>query len=1013
MNPDRQPHELLLDRVEWIPSSPDAIEVRVYGAWHGTTVPPPAVLMVEGRAVEAVPDPPAAGLAPAWTAAFLVPVEARAAVEAGEALLVAEGVELRLPPAVPGALDPPPGTVVDPAVLAERRARRAELAEESAARKAASAMQQVETLRAQMAHLEERAARAGEERDRLAARVADAERRLRLAEQREEGERRRRAELEEEVASARRGAEAEMEDLRARLAGAEELVDVLERELDGARRRADSAGDVVAAERAARRQAEEAAARAASEAEALRAQVEELRSRAADPAELEELRARAAEAERLRVEADALRDESARLRDESAAVRDENARLREEDAVLRPRAREAEELRAEAQALRDENARLREEDALLRPRAREADELRAEVEALRARAAAAESLRGRITDLERRLSQTSAPAEIERRLQAERAARAAAEERLAAIGRGTPSSERERALLAQVGALEDELRRRTAVHERVQEAIGLVRAELEQVRAQVETGEAVAELRAEVGELEARLRARAQELEETRRDLARARAETATARAESDELRAALAELRERLDSREEAPPRPDPLAMEEPDTGDPALDALIAGLREQVAAAREQLAKSAEPPLAEPEAERSELPEADAAPSASAAGPSASEAGPSASEAGPSAPEAGPSAPPAAQEGPSAAEPPPPLDAPLPPKSRPSPPEPATPSQPGDDETRRRLQAIAAELRAAVPEQPGAGAAGDVIGDLQRAAERLRAAAEQELERLEQPGEAGATPRPAPLDDEPEAAPVAIELEPRHVVPAARERPWLRTGLERLAQTDPETAGRLLRTLLPVQGVRVDELSYDLTAPATGTLRVSIVNRRAHVDPRDAPGERRAVDFHVDGTLEALAPLAAGGADKRLYGARTKGSRRKLRRLLKAMREPVGLIDLGLAGAPVHPGLLLTALAAAVEPAWTRGHHFAVAYAIAGDGTFTVIAGDGDRLRVTPGSVSAQLEATVNVGVYGLMPLLAGAVPPEGQHATVTGDRRAVEVLHAWFDAARGAAQQ
>ena len=127
VNPDRHPRPLVVDRVEWIPSSPDEIEVRVYGAWHGPTVPPAVALEIGSFSLEAVPEPPPAGRAPAWAAAFLVPVEERVALEAGEARLTGPGFALPLPPADPGVMDAPEGTVVDPAVLAERRARRAEL----------------------------------------------------------------------------------------------------------------------------------------------------------------------------------------------------------------------------------------------------------------------------------------------------------------------------------------------------------------------------------------------------------------------------------------------------------------------------------------------------------------------------------------------------------------------------------------------------------------------------------------------------------------------------------------------------------------------------------------------------------------------------------------------------------------------------------------------------------------------------------------------------------------------
>ncbi|HEV3000499.1 MAG TPA: hypothetical protein VGW75_07160 [Solirubrobacteraceae bacterium] len=1139
MNPAREPHALSVQRVEWIPSSPDEIEVRVYGAWHGATVPPAVTLAIGDDAVEALPDPPPAGLAPAWSAAFLVPVDARAAVEAGEARLSGPGFTLALPPAEPGAMDGPPGTVIDPAVLAERRARRAELAEESAARRAASAEQTVETLRAQLAHLEERAARAGTDRDRLAARIADAERRLRLTEQREEAERRRRAELEEEVASARRGAETEIQDLRARLAGAEELVDTLERELVHARRRAADATRIADAERAARR----------AETEALRTEAAALR------AEAEQLRTSAAEADALREEAESLRAEAEKLRARAAEV----DALREEAEGLRARAAEADALREEAEALRARAAQadeLRAEAEELRARAAQADALRAEAErlgaaageldALRTAAAEAEALRARVAGLERRLAGERAE---------EDGVDAAAER---------SGSERERALVAHVAALERELARRAAVQERVQAAIALIRDELAQVRAQVEAADAgragdaaVADLREQLEALEQRgraleaaLRAREVELDAARAELERARSDAASARADAArerdalaaaehsaaEARRAAAELRERLAAeqaaraaaegrvaREQATARPEPAHDE------PALDALITGLHAQVTEAREHLARSGAGATGAAE------PDTTAAAAGSdvgdlrgvAAGASPGDAG-AAGSGGAEKPTGA-----TADESPGAL---PPLHAPLPPKHAEqrapgtgSPGGPAAQARtapsldPVEDETRRRLHAIAAELRAAVPEGPSSASRHDVIADLQRAAERLRAAAEQELERLEG-GEAGQAPTAAPAaqapptgppgapsdgfptgppgapstggpytalpgapstegahtgplgapstegpytgppgapsTDPPHANPAAAatahpdparavssdapradppgaasaartasvalarahagsaaieELGARAMLPPLAETPWLRTGLERLAVSDPETAARLLAALLPVQALAVDDLVYDLTAPAVGTLRVVLKAGLARVEPRPAPGGRDEVDVIVEGPLHALAPLAAGGAGRRLRGVRVRGSRRRLRRLVRAQRQPVGLLELGRAGSPVHPGLLLAALAAAVEPAWTRGHRFSVAYAIGGDGSFTVTAADGRPLQVEPDTPDdpGDLAATVVVSAPAFMPLVAGHAPPPGQRAAVVGDRRAVDVLHAWFDTARGAEPQ
>ncbi|HEX8121070.1 MAG TPA: hypothetical protein VF549_07380 [Solirubrobacteraceae bacterium] len=1184
MNPDRQSQKLVVERAEWIPSSPDDIEVRVYGLWNGSTVPPPVTLLIGDTPFASLSDPPPAGLAPAWSAAFLVPGELRAALENAEAVVAGPDFVALLPAAQPGAMDPPPGTVVDPAVLAERRARRAELAEESAAQRAASAEQTVETLRTQLDLLEERAARAGAERDTLAARVADAERMLKRAEQREEAERRRRAELEEEVASAERRVESDLEDLRARLAGAEELARALERELDHARRRTEDATRIAEAERSARRAAEETAKRANAEAEELRARLESgvtapdealeaelealraeadglraeadsLRARAADAdalrAEADALRARAADAEAFRAEADSLRARAAdadALRAEADALRARAAdaeAFRAEADALRARASLADELRIEAEALRAEADALRVEADSLRARAREADRLRAETEVLRRRAAAADELRARTTELERRLvaeprrGETDAlrarAADLERRLAAERAAREEAE----ALRTESGQSERERALVAQVAALEAELARRVAVHGRVQEAIALIRTELSQVREQVEDADparasataAVANLRTELLELEERaqaldgaLRARTAELDAARGELDRARDDAAAARAEADAERQALAsaehsaaearriaaDLRDRLAAEQAARtlaeqrlaergdvPPADPTLDPAP-TGDPALDTLISGLRAQVAAAREQLARwGGEAPPEEPGAATKhdlgadpaagDLPSLDEPlpPKPRAEQPAAAPSEPRAQEPGGARSEA------RAQQ---------PAVAPSEPRVEPPPaaPPPAAPSAPArmdplEDETRRRLQAIAAELRAAVPERASSAGGPDVIGDLQRAAERLRAAAEQELRRLEadpsapppaSPAQSTASPAPGaaappageepppfapgaaaaragdepsphapgaaappagdapsrPAADQPSprdivapqptgegfrgaeggAAPggreagrraVPVELGARPVAMFPTESPWLRGGLQSLAAREPETAARLLAALLPVQALVAGDLAYDLTAPTVGTLRVVLAGGTAKVEPRERPGDRHEVDVLLEGPLDALAPLAAGGAGRKLKGVHVRGSRRRIRRLLKARRDPVGLADLGFAGSPVHPGLLLSALAAAVDPTWTIGHRLAVAYVIGGDGTFTVMAGDGSPLRVVPGipEQAGGPTATVVVSARAFMPLIAGQKPPEDERATVTGERWAADLVHAWFDRARG----
>ena len=156
-----------------------------------------------------------------------------------------------------------------------------------------------------------------------------------------------------------------------------------------------------------------------------------------------------------------------------------------------------------------------------------------------------------------------------------------------------------------------------------------------------------------------------------------------------------------------------------------------------------------------------------------------------------------------------------------------------------------------------------------------------------------------------------------------------------------------------------------------------------------------------------LQGDLAALAPLAAGGARWWLRGVRVREGRRQVWRLARARRSPVTLADLARSSHPPDPGLVLPILAAAVEPAWTAGHAFAVEYLVDGDGGWRVTAADGAPLAVGPPTGDAT--ATVRTARAALYPVLAGVTPPAGARVDVEGDAAVVHALHRWFDRARG----
>ncbi len=343
------------------------------------------------------------------------------------------------------------------------------------------------------------------------------------------------------------------------------------------------------------------------------------------------------------------------------------------------------------------------------------------------------------------------------------------------------------------------------------------------------------------------------------------------------------------------------------------------------------------------------------------------------------------------------------------------------------------RLQHAAreqAEAAAARPPSPPE-AAGRVVADLDAAAAALRERAEPAPGRSAPVGSGEAAPSPAeraePAAPPAEAAATAppdaptprpIEVPagapPRGAVTGgAREYPWLRGALVKLAHDDPATAGRLLVALLPAQGAYLSEpLDYDLTITGTGTFAVSVTGARTYVTPRSAPRGRREADFHLTADPLTLAELLAGvGPRVRRYTgpARLRGRRRRLATLERIPAAAGSLADTARAGARLEPGMVLGTLPYAIHPSWTRGHRFTVAQEIAGDATQIryVVVADG-TVTATAQAPPEGVDATVTMTPKGFEHLLRGESPPPGHRPVVRGDRLAVAQLKAWTDRAQ-----
>ena len=272
-----------------------------------------------------------------------------------------------------------------------------------------------------------------------------------------------------------------------------------------------------------------------------------------------------------------------------------------------------------------------------------------------------------------------------------------------------------------------------------------------------------------------------------------------------------------------------------------------------------------------------------------------------------------------------------------------------------------------------------------------------------------------------APVSEVP-ASPVsevqmaAVQVVPRRLAAPIQRESWLAPAIRRVAERrDPKLAAELVTELLPAQQLVLGRpLSYELRiAEREGSWHVRVGPGRVDVGAGPTRGEA-AVDFTLEGRAAAYAELAAGGAGRRLRGLRIDGSRRALRALRRARRRPLALWDLAEAGIEVWPGLLLLALAEAIDPSWSVGRSFTVAFAI---GAATAPAGDtGVYVQVRDGAALAVTSApreppatTVRASEGALTCMLAGAPLPAGEAILVEGDTGLLELLIEWADRAQG----
>jgi hypothetical protein len=235
------------------------------------------------------------------------------------------------------------------------------------------------------------------------------------------------------------------------------------------------------------------------------------------------------------------------------------------------------------------------------------------------------------------------------------------------------------------------------------------------------------------------------------------------------------------------------------------------------------------------------------------------------------------------------------------------------------------------------------------------------------------------------------------------------KKRPsWLAPAIRRLAaQRDAKLAAELVIELIPAQADIVERpVNYEIDIQELGTFYVTLDPGHATIS-REAGG---AVDFSLEGSVAAFSELAAGGASRRQKGLRVRKGRRGARRFLRLRRQPLALADLAAAGVDVWPGLLLLAMAEAIEPSWTTGRRFELAFEIKGHPGLTIYVRvcDGEPLHVSR-TQTGQPVATVALSGHALICLLAGAPAAVEHTPLVTGDATSVDMFLQWTARAQG----
>jgi ribonucleoside-diphosphate reductase beta chain len=230
------------------------------------------------------------------------------------------------------------------------------------------------------------------------------------------------------------------------------------------------------------------------------------------------------------------------------------------------------------------------------------------------------------------------------------------------------------------------------------------------------------------------------------------------------------------------------------------------------------------------------------------------------------------------------------------------------------------------------------------------------------------------------------------------------------------MAEFDPELAARLIVQSLPAAAAKLpDGMSYRLELEGLGAWTVSSLGGRAKVAEVLAGADLNGEAFAISTDAETLARVTSGrNPVGPLMNGRLKLRGRRHKALaLRKLDPEAGPRELARLGHPVDADLVFRSLAFAIEPEWTQGHRFAVAYQLVGEG------GGTWRVEVDDGSVRVECglgedpDAIVRIRYSDWLALLSGVLtPPDAMRlgkTEVEGRIPPVTLLGRWIDRAEG----